>query len=94
MEGSQNFMPRLWEAIEARRTTPLFAVRRMARWYVAAAVAAAFLIGLVLIPRVERNHVGGYYADVVASHHSATEFEYAAIVPGPNPRDLSGVPVR
>ncbi len=75
-----NFMPGLWSKIESRRS-PWFAMQRMARLVVAGALAAALLMGAVLIPLMERNNPAGFYADVVAQHDRSADQEYASALP-------------
>ena len=76
-DPSVNFMPGLWAKIEARRS-PWFAMQRMARLVVAGALAAALLMGAVLIPLMENQDISGFYADVVAQHDRSDDQEYAA----------------
>ena len=87
-EVSANFMPRLWERIEARRS-PLFLMRRTARLLVAGSLAAALLMFAVLIPQLEKeSRPAGYYADVVAHDTSTADVQYAAaILPIANPSE-------
>ena len=80
MEPSVDFTPRLWAKIEARRS-PWFAMQRMARLVVAVAMAAALVMGVVLIPLMEGDHPSGFYADVVAQHDRSADQEYAAALP-------------
>ena len=77
---SADFMPRLWERIEARRS-PFFLIRRTARFLVAGSLAAALLMGVVLIPHFEKeSRPSGYYADVVSRANTTADQEYAAAV--------------
>jgi hypothetical protein len=82
LEPSRDFMPRLWAKIEARRS-PWFAMKRMAHLTVATALAAALIMGAVLIPLMESKHPGGFYADVVAHDDTKADQEYAASLPLP-----------
>lgn len=78
VEPSSDFMPRMWERIEARRS-PLLFLRRTARLLVATSLAAALLMAVVVIPRMEKQRQpAGYYADVVATDNLKSEQEYAA----------------
>jgi len=81
-DPSPEFTPRLWAKIEARRS-PWYAVARMARLTAAAAVAAALLMGVVLIPMMESKHPAGFYADVVAHEATKADQEYASSLPLP-----------
>ena len=80
IDPSANFMPHLWAKIESRRA-PWFAMQRMARLLVAGAMAAALLMGVVLIPLMENGHPAGFYADVVAHDDRSADQEYAASLP-------------
>ena len=55
-EASPNFMPNLWQKIEARRLETTSVFRRMAQACVMATVALTLVI-VVLIPRIEREPV-------------------------------------
>ncbi|HEY3742170.1 MAG TPA: hypothetical protein VGL53_20095 [Bryobacteraceae bacterium] len=83
VEPSKDFMPRLWAKIEARRS-PWFAMQRMARLMVVTAMAAALLMGAVLIPMMESQKPAGFYADVVAHDTLKADQEYAASVSLPD----------
>ena len=80
VDPSVDFMPRLWAKIESRRS-PFFAMQRMARFLVAGAMAAALLMGAVLIPLMENKVPAGFYADVVAGDDSKSDQEYAQSLP-------------
>ena len=80
VDSSPNFMPNLWAKIEARRS-PWFAMQRMARYVVAGAMAAALLMGAVLIPLMETHNPAGFYADVVAQNDRTDDQEYASTLP-------------
>ena len=77
VEPSADFMPGLWAKIEAKRS-PWFALQRMARMVVAGAMAAALVMGVVLIPLMESSRPAGFYADVVAHDDHSADQEYAA----------------
>ena len=77
IDSSSDFMPRLWAKIESRRS-PWFAMQRMARLTVATALAAALIMGMVLIPLMEKRHTAGFYADVVAHDDTKADQEYAS----------------
>ena len=76
-EGSSNFMPRLWQKIEARRSEPLSVFRRLAQVCVMATLALALLMS-VIIPELQRDPgVNGTYVDVLAEEQLAS---YAAML--------------
>jgi hypothetical protein len=77
VETSGDFMPRLWERIEARRS-PVFFIRRTALMLAGGSLAAALFMASVLIPLLEKDRPAGFYADVVASDSLSAEQEYAA----------------
>lgn len=57
VEGSANFMPGLWQKIEARQTVP-FAMRRFTRVFVSAAAAMSLFMGTLLLVPSLRNPNG------------------------------------
>jgi hypothetical protein len=79
-EASPNFMPQLWQKIEARRLENTSIFRRLAQICVMAAVALALVIGAVLIPRGnnEEAFYSGTYVDVLAAEHSN---DYVNVLP-------------
>jgi len=69
-EASANFMPNLWQKIEARRVETTSVFRRMAQACVMATVAVTLVI-VVLIPRIQREPVyTATYVDVLDAAHS------------------------
>jgi hypothetical protein len=71
-DASPNFMPQLWQKIEARRVETTSVFRRLAQICVTATIALALVIGAVLIPRNSNDEVfyTGTYVDVLAAEHS------------------------
>ena len=68
-EASPNFMPNLWQKIEARRVETTSVFRRLAQACVAATVAVTLVI-VVLIPRSQREPVyTATYVDVLDAAH-------------------------
>lgn len=68
-EPSANFMPNLWQKIEARRQETTSVFRRLAQACVMATVAATLVI-VVLIPRIQREPVyTATYVDVLDAAH-------------------------
>jgi hypothetical protein len=78
-EPSTNFMPHLWNKIEARRVETTSVFRRLAQICVMATLALTLLMGAVLIPHLQ-NEVAynGTYIDVLADQHAN---DYADIIP-------------
>jgi anti-sigma-K factor RskA len=69
-EASAGFMPRLWQRIEARRSANVTMLRRMAQICVAATLALTVVIGVVLIPQLEKLPVySSTYVDAIAADH-------------------------
>ena len=69
-EPSAQFMPGLWRRIEARRDSGLFIFRRLAQVCVGAAAALAILMGVVLIPHLQKAPVySATYVDVLTADH-------------------------
>lgn len=79
-EPSAAFMPGLWQRIEARRSSNLAILRRFAQVCVGATLALTIVIGMVLIPHLERLPVyKSTYVDVLAAEHPNT---YVDVVTG------------
>lgn len=71
-EAGPNFMPQLWQKIEARRVETTSVFRRLAKICVMATVALALAMSAVLIPRNNFDDVfySGTYVDILAAEHS------------------------
>jgi hypothetical protein len=70
-EASANFMPLLWQRIEARQT-PSFFLGRMARAFVTAAVALTLAMAVYLyLPHGSGVFYSESYVEALASGHSA-----------------------
>lgn len=71
-DAGPNFMPQLWQKIEARRVETTSVFRRLAQICVMASVALALVIGAVLIPHGSNDEVfyTGTYVDILAAEHS------------------------
>jgi hypothetical protein len=67
-EPTAQFMPGLWQRIDARRRATA-SIRRLAQVCVMATVALSLLIGIVLIPRSQDQaaYNSGTYVDVLAA---------------------------
>jgi hypothetical protein len=69
-EAGAGFMPGLWQRIEARRVSNLSIFRRVAQVCVGATVALTVLMGVVLIPHMQRLPVySASYVDVLTANH-------------------------
>jgi hypothetical protein len=80
VDASSDFMPNLWQKIEARRveTTGLF--RRLAQICVAATAILALLITGVLMPASSASVFDSTsYVDVLAADHLSSD--YAVLLP-------------
>ena len=79
-EPSANFMPQLWQRIEAKRgaTTSLL-LRRWAEVWLVATLALAIVMGAILIPRLQSPpEYQASYLDVLAAADSAND---VAVIP-------------
>jgi len=79
-EAGANFMPQLWQKIEARRVETTSVFRRLAQICVMATVALALVISAVMIPRGSNDEVffSGTYVDILAAEHSN---DYVEVLP-------------
>ena len=78
VEGSTNFMPNLWQKIEARRVANTSIFRRLAQACVMATVALTLLMA-ALLPRLQREPVySTTYIDVLDAAHSSEAAELIA----------------
>jgi anti-sigma-K factor RskA len=69
-EPSAQFMPNLWQRIEARRAATTSVFRRLAQVCVAATAALTIIMGVVLIPHLQKAPVyTSNYVDVLAAEH-------------------------
>lgn len=77
-EPGSDFMPRLWQKIEARRIETTSVFRRMAQACVMATIALTLVI-VVLIPRVQRQPVySATYLDVLDAAHATAPADFLA----------------
>jgi hypothetical protein len=78
-EPSPNFMPHLWNKIEARRVETTSVFRRLTRICVMATLALTLLMSVVLLPRLQSEVAyNGSYVDILADQHAN---DYADIIP-------------
>lgn len=92
LEGSANFMPNLWERIDARKSA-LHVFRRMTQVFVSLSAATALFLGAFLIPNAEKP--GGHYADIVDADTTEEQVLAAAapITPSAPPSGTPALPV-
>ena len=88
-EAGPNFMPQLWQKIEARRVETTSVFRRLAQICVMATIALALVISAVLIPHSNNDEAfySGTYVDVLAAEHSNDYVE--ALPAGDYPMNFS-----
>jgi hypothetical protein len=83
-EPSANFVPEVWQRIEARRRATSSLLRRWVEAWVMAALTLTLLIAAFLIPRYQRQPVyQSTYADVLAE---ADTLDYTLILTGGDTR--------
>jgi len=74
-DPAPDFMPRLWQQIEKRRTGNARVFRRLAQVFVMATVALTLLMGAVLIPRIQAEaFFAGSYAEELAAEHTNADY--------------------
>ncbi|HLJ50360.1 MAG TPA: hypothetical protein VKU01_30315 [Bryobacteraceae bacterium] len=66
-EPSASFTPKLWSAIDARRTF-VFRLQKMTKLALAGALGVCILVGGATVAR-RPNHITGSYVDVLAESH-------------------------
>jgi len=74
-DPAPDFMPRLWQKIDRRRSDSARVFRRLAQVCVMATLALALLMGVVLIPRVQMDaFFAGAYADELAAQNVNADY--------------------
>lgn len=74
-EVSPNFMPALWQKIEARQSSS-WVFRKVSGWFVAASAAASAMLAIALLTTPSTPSTSNYastYVDALAADH-ATEY--------------------
>ena len=67
-EPSPDFMPRMWQKIEARRAAIAFTFRRVVQAWVLATVTLAIVLGAFVIPHLQNLQIySSSYVDVLAA---------------------------
>jgi hypothetical protein len=76
VEGSVNFMPNLWQKIEARQTLPL-TMARFGRLFVSAAAALCLVMSLLLVSPVSQSGSAISYVEALDDEQPHELMAYA-----------------
>jgi hypothetical protein len=76
VEGSANFMPTLWQKIEARQSMSL-SMARFGRWFVSAAAALCLAMSLMLISPVSQSGSAISYVEALDDEQPHELMAYA-----------------
>ena len=80
-DASANFMPELWQKIEARQSL-LVRLKKLTQVFVAAAAAICLLFGMVLsVPGSGNVDLTGSYVDILAQSNPPDSLAVLGIVP-------------
>lgn len=71
-EGREDFMPKLWQRIEARRVQNVFVFRRIVHGFVMTAVVLVLVMSL-LVNRLQSDNLFVSYADAVDAEDAGDE---------------------
>jgi hypothetical protein len=83
-EPSSGFTPGVWRKIEARRS-PVRLLRRLAEAFVTVAALVTLLIGMLVIPSLQKAPVySASYVDVLAADNSSQDYVDAIRPEAPN----------
>ncbi len=89
-DGSANFMPGLWQRIDARQNSSRM-FRRLTGAFVAVAAVMTLLMAAVLIPRYQNSQVySATYVDMLAAEHADDN----GAIDGLSSADVLGLPPR
>lgn len=84
VDGSPDFMPKLWQRIESRRVENFWIFKRLAQLCVATA-AVAIILTTVLMPAPQENEaLASSYTEILAADHADQAYVQAL------PADLPG----
>lgn len=79
-DASVDFMPKLWNRIDARRSIT-FRIRRLTQIFVAGAAAMCLaMTGLMALPSNHRQEIHSTYIDVLAEAHPSESLAALGIV--------------
>ena len=80
-DASVNFMPELWQKIEARQSL-LVRLKKLTQVFVAAAAALCLLFGMVLsVPGGSSGELAGSYVDILAQSNPPDSLAVLGIAP-------------
>jgi hypothetical protein len=78
-DASAAFMPGLWQRIESRRSSNMIVFRRLAQICVGATLALTVILGVIVIPQLEKLPVySASYVDVLEAEHLNTYVDILA----------------
>jgi hypothetical protein len=90
VEASPNFMPAIWQGIEARRSF-WFVFQREARAMVTACAAIfVVLLALNVFSGAQNRPLPPTYADALMADHTAEQTYYGEAIRGGPPAEISG----
>lgn len=88
LDGTANFMPRLWQKIEARQTLPLM-LGRWTRMIVSFAAALCLAMAIILVlPYHQASVMQTSYVEALEREHPNDIMAYSDVVPD-NTGDMS-----
>ena len=88
VEGSANFMPTLWQKIEARQSVPL-RMQRLTKVFVSAAAVLCLLMTMLLVsPIVQTPAIFTSYIEALDSEQSHDVLAYVDIEDPDSPGDV------
>ncbi|MCZ2148256.1 MAG: hypothetical protein LC126_10810 [Bryobacterales bacterium] len=80
-DGGANFMPQLWQRIEARRTLPLM-LGRWTRMFVSFAAALCLAMAVILVaPHHQTSVLQTSYVEALEREHPNDILAYSDVVP-------------
>jgi hypothetical protein len=91
VEPSPNFMPVLWQKIEARHSFPFF-FRKLGRSFVTASAALCLLLLVLNLAVTPQNSVS--YTDALMAESSAEQTYYTEAIRSAPVPDISPAPLR
>ncbi|MCC6394479.1 MAG: hypothetical protein IT167_28040 [Bryobacterales bacterium] len=81
LDGSANFMPQLWQKIEARQTLPLM-LGRWTRMFVSFAAALCLAMAVILVvPHHQTSVLQTSYVEALEREHPNDILAYSDVVP-------------
>jgi hypothetical protein len=92
IEASANFMPKLWEKIESRRSF-WFAFQGLARTAMTASTALCVVLLILNFIAAPQSQLAPSYADALAAEHTAEQTYYAEAIRSAADSDQGPVPL-